>query len=86
MLEASPVRGVWTKAHPWAHRVKVPLGSNNAASVGSSCVATRATEATTRFGDGPRKGHGEKLNHERLKESLLVRAFGDGAESSNSQR
>jgi hypothetical protein len=35
----------------------------------------------TRFGDGPKKGHGEKLNHERPTEGLLVRIFGDGAET-----
>jgi hypothetical protein len=27
------------------------------------------------------KGHGEKLNHERRNERLLVRTFGDGAET-----
>jgi hypothetical protein len=62
--------------------VKVPAGSDNAAQVRSSCVVTRATGAMTRFGDGPKKGHGEKLKHdERRIKRFWVRIFGDGAET-----
>jgi hypothetical protein len=40
-------------------------------------LVTGATGAKTRFGDGPRKGHGEKLNDERGIKPLPVRTRRD---------
>lgn len=63
--DTNPPRGVRTKALRGNSGASPVRFVQRVPTWGASRRASAGTEPLTRLGDGPRKAHGEKLNHER---------------------